>query len=233
MRPYLIAAFILITASAQAQDAAAILRRHEKVMGDARQWAGLKTVQVKGQQGRGVRMVYTIAQGKGIKIDLGYSGIINHQAAVAPGNGWVRFLSWPHGADSIQLSAMHVYWPFFDLRASLLLNTTASGTKAEYLGTETMNDVYCYKLRCTDADGQASICYMDTATCYLVMTERTVLVKDEERDAAISYSNYKQVNGMMIPMSYTTNNGTQTIEHIELNVAVNDTTFTPAAPDKN
>lgn len=114
----------------------------------------------------------------------------------------------------------------------LLINYKEKGNQAELIGKEKVDSTEAYNIKLTNKEGEISNYYI-SAESYLLLKEVSVM-KTEGKEATIEtiVSDYKPVDGMMIPYSIelkVSENpmGSQkiTIEKVELNVAVEDSFF--------
>lgn len=105
------------------------------------------------------------------------------------------------------------------------------GYKAESLGKQAVGNIEAYKLKVTAADGTSAIYYFDTKSGLLVKS-----VKESENDegemvkVSTTYSDYKDVNGCLLPQKKNMNIGDmleipiQIIKY-EMNIPVESSKF--------
>ncbi len=96
---------------------------------------------------------------------------------------------------------------------------------------DTINKVLCYRIKFTDKDGNETTCYFDTKTYYLLRTESKVKVEEQEQEVAMSYDNYKALDGgVVMPMTISSPMGDINFKSIELNKPIDESIFKPAIP---
>jgi outer membrane lipoprotein-sorting protein len=113
-----------------------------------------------------------------------------------------------------------------------LVNYKEEGCTVELMGKEDMEGSDVYKIKLTDKDADVTYYYID-ASNYILLKESTKRkVKEKEIDAETYYSDYKPVDGILIPMALETKSslgrgGSQKvqIDSVEFNISVDDSIF--------
>jgi len=116
-----------------------------------------------------------------------------------------------------------------------LVNYKAKGSTIELIGKEDVAGAQAYKLKVTKKSGSVDYEYLDAKTFLPVRGTGKRKQAGQEMDIETLPSNYKQVNGVMMPFALTQNmNGNALmdlkIEKIEVNVPIDDAIF--HMPDK-
>lgn len=111
-----------------------------------------------------------------------------------------------------------------------LIDYAAKGHTVEMLGKEDVQGTETYKLKLTLKDGQVTYYYLDSEYYLPIKTEARRTVQGMDINAETLMSDYKSVDGMMLPFSLQiTGQGPQaqslSIENVEFNVDIDDKVF--------
>jgi outer membrane lipoprotein-sorting protein len=119
-----------------------------------------------------------------------------------------------------------------------LVDYKKKGSTLEYIGKDEIEGSPVYKLKLTQKDGDIKYLYLDQETGIELKETSIVKQGDKEMEIDTYYSDYKEVNGVMIAHSMESRVGDQVgsqivIEKVEVNVPVDDAMFAmPAAGGK-
>jgi len=119
-----------------------------------------------------------------------------------------------------------------------LVDYKAKGNAVELMGKEDIEGSSAYKLKVTKKSGTIDYEYLDAQTFLPILSKSKRKAMGQDMDVESATSNYKPVNGVMMPFSISQKmNGTAmldlTIEKIEVNSPIDDSIFQmPAAPKK-
>jgi len=121
-----------------------------------------------------------------------------------------------------------------------LVDWKAKGHTVELVGKESVEGADAYKLKVTKKNGKIEYHYLDAETYLLVKTEGKANVRGTEMDVETTFSDYKDVDGMMQPFSVEQGakgmpqKQKMTFTKIEMNVPMDDSRFAfPGAPDSS
>jgi len=111
-----------------------------------------------------------------------------------------------------------------------LVDYKEKGHTVELLGKEDMEGTEVYKLKITLKDGDIRYNYLDTEYFLELKVIAKIKRQDTEIEAETFYSDYKEIDGMMIAHSFETKRGGATISQIAIdsiavNVEMNDAIF--------
>jgi len=119
-----------------------------------------------------------------------------------------------------------------------LVDWKAKGHTVELVGKESVEGADAYKLKVTKKNGKIEYHYLDAETYLLVKSEGKANVRGTEMEVETTFSDYKDVDGMMQPFSMEQGpkGGPQkqkmTFTKIEMNVPMDDSRFAfPGATD--
>jgi outer membrane lipoprotein-sorting protein len=112
-----------------------------------------------------------------------------------------------------------------------LVDYKAKGHTIELMGKEPVEGADAYKLKVTKKNGNIEYDYLDAETYLLVKTEGKVKRRGTELDGETTFSDYKEVDGLMQPFSMESGAKEMpqkqklTFTKIELNVPLDDSRF--------
>jgi len=110
-----------------------------------------------------------------------------------------------------------------------LVDYKTKGHTIELMGKEPVEGADAYKLKVTKKNGNIEYDYLDAETYLLVKTEGKIKRRGTEMDGETTYSDYKDVDGLMQPFSMEV--GTKEMKRklafskVELNVPLDDARF--------
>jgi len=85
-----------------------------------------------------------------------------------------------------------------------LYDFEAKGNQVEYLGKDDVSGTPAYKLKLTERDGKETTIYLDAKT-YLEIREESIHGNHGDiKQFVTTYSDYKQIDGLTVPMTITT-----------------------------
>jgi hypothetical protein len=218
-----------------AQNGAEIIDRHIAAMGGIDNWNKIKTMVITSSAKtptNDITLVQTISAGKGMRMDIRYMGISGY-TIVTPTDGWV-YTPFGQGMDRVtkmQPSEVKASQEKLDVKNGLLLDKSIIA-KAEYIGSDSVNTMLCYKVKVTDKAGNVQTAFFDAATYYMVRVEVKIRSADMDQDIFINYSNFeKQSLGIVYPMALSSQEGDFTVKAVELNKPVDENIFKPNPAD--
>jgi outer membrane lipoprotein-sorting protein len=113
-----------------------------------------------------------------------------------------------------------------------LVNYKEKGSTVELMGKEDMEGSDAYKIKLTDKDGEITYYYIDVASNLIMKETSKRTIKEKEIEFDTYYSDYKPVEGILIPfsMQVKSNGGRMenqkiVIDSVEINVPVDDSIF--------
>jgi len=217
---------------ARAQNADDIIQKHIDAVGGTDNWNKIKTVKMKGIMSMGgmeINITQTVANDKGMKMEIDANGMKGYNI-ITPSEGWI-FMPGMEKVTKIPDDQLKSSQDKINIKTGQLVDKSKIG-KAEYIGTDSVNSMNCYKLKITDKDGNVQTAFFDAVTYYLVRSEMKVKVQDDEKEMAVNYSNFKkQPEGIVFPMTIGTEQGDVNFKSVELNKPVDDNFFKPADSD--
>jgi hypothetical protein len=215
----------------KAQSVDEIMTKHEKAVGGMDNWDKMKTLKMVGslsQQGMEINMTQTYMMEKAMRMDISVMGMSGFTIVTTTG-GW-SYMPFGGGTklDTMKPDMVKTMQGQMNIKSMQMLDYKAKGTKLELAGKDTINSAPCYKIKCTNKDGENSFCFIDMNTYYLTRIERTVKADDQEQEVAVAFANYqKQPEGVVMPMSMTAQGVEITYKTIEINKPVDEQIFIP------
>jgi len=108
------------------------------------------------------------------------------------------------------------------------------GHQVELLGKEDMEGSSAYKIKITKANGDIDNYFLDAESFILLKTSSKIKIQGNETESENLYTNYKDINGVMMPLTISTKIKEQTVSQVvidktEVNVTINDSIFVKPA----
>ena len=217
-----------------AQTADEIVAKHIEATGGADKWKALKGVEKKNKfnvQGMDIEMKMVIVAGKSLRSDIAVMG--QEIIAVVDGEtGWAQRPAMMGGTgepEDMPGAEIKETLKQTDLGGSLL-NYKEKGSTLELVGKEKLDGADVYHLKLTEKNGEVTNMFLSTSTYYTLKTSGKRKVQGQEVDVDVTYSNFKQVDGITFP--HTTEvpspmGGTMTMEteSIKLNPTIDEAIF--------
>jgi hypothetical protein len=203
-----------------AQTADEIVAKHFEAIGGVEKWKAVKATEMNMKtsvQGMDVEIKSTVALDKGLKSVVSVMGqeIVT---GIDGDTGW-----------NIRPAMMGGTGEPEDMPGSLvkeskkqmvigggLLNYKENGSKVELVGKEKLDGADVYNLKLTDKSGDVTNYYLSASTYYILKSAGKIKMQGQEIDNEVSYSNFKQVDGLTFPFTREQPNpqmgGTMTVE---------------------
>jgi outer membrane lipoprotein-sorting protein len=144
--------------------------------------------------------------------------------------GWMT-APWTGSTDPIELSgaqldAMKMQADF----DGMLYNYADKGYTVELMGTDDMEGTEVHKLKFTDENGNIFYHFIDTENHILLKTTSIMKQGDAEIESETYFSNYKDMDGIIVPFSVESKMNGQTqsqviIETVEYDMDMDDSIF--------
>lgn len=195
----LLIAAIGFTAISNAQTLDEIIAKNLIARGGVDKIKGLKSVVMEStnnMQGQEVPIKLTLAQDKGIKMEMTLMGMDNYMM-VNKKEGYNYFpiggQKSPEPMPAEQVSGMQ---EAFDLHGEFI-NTKEKGIKLELQGEEDVDGTQCYKILCVRPDKTEKRIYIDKELNQIIKEVSKVTINGKEMEQASEYSNFKMVDGVV------------------------------------
>jgi hypothetical protein len=112
----------------------------------------------------------------------------------------------------------------------VLYDWQKKGHKLEFLGKEDLEGSSVYKIKVTRADGDIETYFIDAETYLPLKVGNVVKIQGNEIESETYLSNYRDVNGVLIAMTFISKYKGQTVSQVEMekyeiNLPVSDSLF--------
>jgi hypothetical protein len=234
----MIASALIVIASSTAtfaQTVDEIVAKHIEAMGGAEKWKALNAIEMNMKtsvQGMDVEIKSVVAIDKGLRSTVSVMGQ-EMVTGIDGDTGW-----------SIRPAMMGGTGEAEDMPGSLvkeskkqmiigggLLNYKDNGAKVELVGKEKLDGADVYNIKIIDQSGEITNYYLSASTYYILKTAGKIKIQGQEIDSDVSYSNFKQVEGLTFPFTREQPNpqmgGTMVVEteSIKLNPTIDANFF--------
>jgi len=189
--------------SIQSQTAAEIIDMNLKARGGKEKILSLKTMKMEcmsSRQGMEFPLTLTFSHNTGFRMDMQIMGmdcfmLINNKAAYSyfPMRGQAKPEAMPEEAHKSMLARLDMHGDFIDYEAK--------GYTYTVMPEEKVDDQVCYVLQCKKKDGKEKTIYLSKESKMIVKEYTKVEVEGEEKEFVSTYSEYKLVDGFMLPMA--------------------------------
>lgn len=198
----LMMALVLLTTGFQikAQNVDKIIDTYFENIGGKDKWGKVTSVVLEGEaqaQGQQIPMKIYRQQPNSLRIELSLQGKTIVQQAFDGKDAWgMNFMTGKmekRPAETTKELAEEEFEPFY-------LNYKKKGHKIVLEGKEEIEGSECYKLKVTKKNGDVVYLFFDTENSILIMTRNTIKSGPAKGQQTESYvSDYKEVNGLMMP----------------------------------
>jgi outer membrane lipoprotein-sorting protein len=231
-RSIIFVTFLLLSIyKVNAQTADDIINKHIEAMGGAQKWEQVKTIKLSGamsQGGMNIQMSQTIMNGKAMRMDISAMGQ-NGYMIITQDSGWtyLPFMGQTHAeaipADQVALGKDKINFSYSQLMDKRQISSATKET-----GFDTLDGKACYKIVVKDRDGNTLHCSIDKQSYYLLRMVTSLKVIGMEQEVAVNYSDFKtQPEGLVLPVTWSTMQGTVHFSNIEINKPINEKVFRP------
>jgi hypothetical protein len=229
-------AFLLLifSAFASAQSAEDIIAKHLEATGAAN-WSKVNaikmeaTIATEAAAGMTIGWTMTALRDKAARMDVSVMGM-TQSSAVKGDQGWsTNPFAGQTDAEPITADQAKSMMDMTDIDGTLV-GYQDKGYTVEYVGTEDVEGVEALKIKVSKEDNKVEYSLFDPETYYEIMNVKVEEVDGKEVESKTSYSDFKELNGLVFPftMQQTSDmmgNSTITLNSILLNPEVDMTIF--------
>ncbi len=234
----LLAAVALLCLPAQAQEIAldALLSSHFDALGGLDAIKLVQTTKATGRMtlGPGMETTFTryAVRPDKVRLEFEFQGMTGIQAYDGE-TGWMFMpFAGQTGPEPMPADLASQMEQESDMDGPLV-DYQAKGHQIELMGTEDVEGAPCYKLKVTLNNGDVQYYYIDQEYYLLIKVTGTTSIQGMEIEFENSFSDYKEVGGLLIPHSMQLlgmqgpgSQGSIIIDSIEMNVEIDDSIFT-------
>jgi hypothetical protein len=225
---FLTAVLCLISLNIFAQSTDEIVNNHINAIGGKENWQKVKSLRMENtlkSQGGEIKVTICQIDKKAMRQDISVMGM-NGYSIINNTEGW-SFMPWsgqtkPEAmtADDVKNSQDDLYLQDEFITYKELNKKIESFGKDEIEGTE------CYKVKMTDKNGSETTYYLDASNYYVIKQTKKETADGKEMEVSTTYSDYKKLpEGIVFPMSITSNWGEAQITKLEINPALDESIF--------
>ena len=226
---------LLFLSGLHSQDLMEVLNSHFKTIGQER-LSKIKTTKSTGKsiaQGMELDFVIVASRPEKFRLEVDIQGAKMIQAFDGE-KGWL-VAPWTGSLDPIEITGVQLK----SIRQQadmdgMLYNYKEKGFETELVGKEDMEGTEVFKIKQTDKDGDIYYQYIDAENYVLLKTTSKIKMGESVVENETFYSNYKEVDGMIMAFSFESKTNGQTVSQInitntEFNVDVDPAIFTMPA----
>lgn len=241
----LVATLLPAFSVARAQTVDEVLAKHYEAQGGLEKLKAIQTLRMTGRMAMGPGMEAPIVIEKKrpskSRLDFSFNGMTGTQVYDGSG-GWTLM---PFMGQTSPTALSPEESKEMAERADFdgpLVDWKEKGNTVELAGKEAIEGADAFKLKLTNKSGKVTWYYLDAETYLIVKEAGKRMMRGTEIDGESYLSDYKDVNGLMMP--FTTTQGMKdsdrkqvmSIDKIEINVPIDDSRFAmpvaaAAAPD--
>ncbi|UCG27435.1 MAG: hypothetical protein JSV24_10735 [Bacteroidales bacterium] len=222
---------ILATGTLSAQKLNKVLKNHFKMVGQEN-LVKVNSIIMKGSvytQGMEFPLTLVLKRPASVRTEVDVQGQLMVTAYDGK-NGWTinPMMGWsePQDLEPAQVKEMKIMG---DIDGELY-DYKKKGSSLELLGTESIDDTECFKLKLTREEGDSSIFYMDSESYFIIKTETEMDVQGVKTLVEQYPGNYKIIDDIAFPFSINQSYAGQTymeitMDSVELNPEIADSLF--------
>jgi hypothetical protein len=236
--PLLVIATWLVASLAQAQTADEIIAKYFQNTGGIDKWKAVKTIRMEGRfampsMGIELPMASYAKAPKMVRQEMNFQGTMVSPFTYDGTTAWKMLPAEAGGSgapEKMSDDEAKNYLDEADLE-SPLMDYAAKGHQVELMGKEAIEGTECFKLKLTKKGGKVQYWFFEPENFVLIMmrsTQSNPMMGEMEVDAFMS--DYKDVNGLMMPHSTDMKNKGNSFqkliwEKVEVNGEIDDKIF--------
>lgn len=204
-RILILVSFLFNISNFSAQTATEIIEMNLKARGGKEKILSLKNMKmecISNRQGMEFPLTLTFSHKQGFRMDMQIMGmdcfmLINNKAAYSyfPMRGQASPEAMPDEAHKAMIARLDIHGDFIDYESK--------GISFSVLPEEKLDERVCYVLLSKSKEGKEKTIYLDKETKLIVKEISKTEVEGEEKEVAATYSDYKTIDGFVLPMAMT------------------------------
>lgn len=204
-----------------------IVNKHIEAIGGAENWKKVNTVIMEGSMnvmGNDVAITVTQENNKGNRVDITVAGMTGFNL-MTPKSGWV-YMPFQGQTTPEPMTPEDIKEAIDDLDIQgNLIDYKQKGHSVELLGTEDVEGTECYKLKVTRKNSGDQTLFIDKDSYLLLRVVQKRKAMGQEMEQVSDFSDYKEVEGVMVPFSLSQGMGTIVMSSVKINAPVPESTF--------
>ncbi len=232
--------FLLATECTQAAgpDIQAVLQRHYQAIGGIDKARTIQAYSISGRfvsaDGGWKKHSTILVHGSKIRLEMDIQAGMKMIQACDGSSGW-NIMPWSGSLDPQPMNVENV--KALSSRTDIFTNDLVvyeeRGTKLTMLPSEEIDGSDCFKIVATRTDGITREYYLDADSYLIVKIVTKYSVNQQDAESEVYYSNYRTVDGMLLPFAIENKGGGgMYIDHYTLNATIPDTDFTMPSKGK-
>lgn len=204
-RILILVSFLVSISNFSAQTATEIIEMNLKARGGKEKILSLKNMKmecISNRQGMEFPVTLTFSHKQGFRMDMQMMGMdcfmmINNKAAYSyfPIRGQAKPEAMPEEAHRKMLSRLDLHGDFIDYDAKEI--------SFSVLPEDKFDNQVCYVLLSKSKEGRLKTIYLNKETKMIVKEVSKIEVEGEETEVVATYSDYKTIDGFVLPMAMT------------------------------
>lgn len=233
---FLTLAGALLASPVAAQDLDEVLDNYYEAVGGLDTWQSVQSMRATGKMamgGTGIEAPFTVVTKRPdkIRLEFTFQGMTGIQAF----DGETAWMVMPFmGSTDPEVMPEDIAKQFKDEGDvdGPLMGWKESGHQVELIGKEETEGTAAYKIKVTKKDGDVEYYFLDAEYFIPIRVESSSEIQGRTVDIEVILSDYKEVDGLMVAHSIeqkekgAPSGQVITIEQVELNVDIDDSTFT-------
>jgi len=214
-----------------AHDASSIVARYRKAIGNAAKLEQLRSCSIEGivtsSDGSWQRSYRAWCMGDNVRTEIVIQPGITATSWINGLQGWT-IQPWSYSLDPQPMNETMV----FRLRcfSKILVNDLLNNpNKLQFNGTDDIDGSDCFKLQCRHSDGSLWTYYIDPDAFLPVKLSVEATIGGEPLEWEMSYSDYRTVDGVLLPTVLTSSGSTIIVKRYALNPLLEESLFAPPA----
>jgi hypothetical protein len=218
----------IISLNIYAQSTDEIVNNHIKAIGGVENWQKVKSLKMENtlkSQGGEVKVTICQIDKKAVRQDISVMGM-NGYSIVTNTEGWT-YMPWGGQTKPEAMTADDVKNSQNDLYLQdEFITYKELNKKIESFGKDDVEGTECYKVKMTDKDGNETTFYLDASNYYVIKQTKKQTANGKEMEVSTTYSDYKKLpEGIVFPMSITSDWGEAQVTKLEINPQIDESVF--------
>ncbi len=225
-------AFIFCGGLVSAQDANAIIAKYLKAIGGKKKISRITSLYTESTadiMGNESLQKVTVLNGKGYKQEMDIMGSVMTTCYTESG-GWTINPMMGNGSPESMTEDQYKEGKDQIYIGGPFIKYKDPGYKTEIMGNDTIGNVNALKVELTTPDNTSNVYFFDPETGYLIQSIQQAEMQGQMVENIISYSDYKEVDGIVLPHTIAINIGgmfemTNKVTKVEVNKPVDPAFF--------
>ncbi len=227
-----IMAFVMVFASlinVSAQTADELIQKHLDAVGGVDNWKKINSLKMTGSMNAGgqeIPITMTTVNGKASRMDIVINGMANYTILTTT-EGWAYFpIQGQTKPEAFPAEMVKEQQDELDVTMDPLIDYKAKETKVAYLGKDDVEGTECHKFKVTLKNGKEQTLFLDAGNYYCLRSVEKTKANGKEVESATVFGNFQKLpEGIVFPMSISSDFGPLTLKSVEINKPVDESIF--------